>query len=74
VYFKIYSGVMERHAWHIRMCHNGDRFFRGTRIGAGDNSHVLVRRRVRDRDGTDRFVTRGFDTSTGEVCRVHAKI
>jgi hypothetical protein len=59
--------------WRVRLRHNGDVFFRGERT-ADDTGEFSVDRHVRDRSGTDRFVARAEDKSTGEVCRGTAKI
>jgi hypothetical protein len=74
VNFKLHTGVLARDDWRIRMYHNGDPFVRGIRKAAGDSGWVKVHRGVQDGNGTDRFVARAVDTSTGEVCRAHAKI
>lgn len=74
VRFEVHMGLQARDDWRIRMRHNGDPFFRGVRTATGDSGDVKVDRHVRDRNGTDKFVARGVDASTGEVCRAHAKI
>ena len=64
----------DRDVWRIRMRHNGDLFFRGTRWTRGDGGNLSVHDSVRDGNGADRFVVRGVDTSTGQVCRAGAEI
>lgn len=59
--------------WRVRMLHDGDVFFRGTRTADGDGEFE-VERRVADHSGTDRFVARARNTSTSEVCRGTASI
>src|SRR5512145_1734955 len=59
-------------AWGVRLRHDGDVFFQGTRTA--DSGDFSVDRRVRDGSGTDRFVARATDHSTNEVCRGTANI
>lgn len=59
--------------WHVRVRHDGDVFFRGTRTADGQGEFE-VDRRVTDRSGTDRFAARAVNTSTSEVCRGVASI
>jgi hypothetical protein len=59
--------------WGIRMRHDGDVFFRGTRT-ANSDGEFDVDRRVADHSGTDRFVARAHDRSTSEVCTGAASI
>ena len=74
VNFEIHMGPFGRDDWRIRIRHNRDLFFDGTRTATGDSGDVKVHRRVRDRNGIDRIVARGVDTSTGEVCRAAVEI
>jgi hypothetical protein len=60
--------------WRIRLRHNGNVFFRGTRETRGDDGSFEVERHVNDTTGTDRFVARSVNRSTGEVCRGSAAI
>jgi hypothetical protein len=74
VRFRVHEGFSgDRAGWRIRMRHNGDLFFRGTRRTRGDGGHLSVHDSVRDGNGADRFVVRGVDTSTRQVCRAHAE-
>lgn len=59
--------------WAIRLRHDGDVYFRGTRTADG-SGEFSVDRRVRDRSGTDRFHAGAIDRATSELCRGTAKI
>lgn len=59
--------------WGVRLLHDGDVFFRGTKT-ADDSGEFSVHQRVRDRSGTDRLTARARDRATGEVCGGTASI
>lgn len=61
-------------AWRVRMVHDGDVFFRGTRTTGGASGSFEIRRLVNDGTGTDTIVGRAVNLSTGEVCRGSASI
>ncbi len=60
--------------WRVRMLHNGSVFFRGTRVTKGASGSFEVRKLVNDAGGTDGFVAKARNTSTGETCRGTASI
>jgi hypothetical protein len=65
VRFRI-DNVANGHVWEIFLSDNGTRFFAGTRTSSGGD--VRVRKLTKDRSGTDRIKSYGYDRTTGEVC------
>ena len=57
--------------WRVRLRHDGSVFFRGVRETHGDDGSFEIERHVNDRGGTDRFVARSANTSTGKSDRSH---
>jgi hypothetical protein len=58
--------------WGVRLRHNGVVFFQDVKTAR--DGEFSVDRFVRDRIGTDRFIGRAIDRTTGEVCRGTAHI
>ncbi len=55
--------------WRVRILHDGEVAFRGTRTTAGASGSFTVRIRENDAAGVDRFVGRARNLSTDETCR-----
>jgi hypothetical protein len=55
--------------WRVRIVHDGDLAFGGTRTTGGASGSFEVRIVEPNASGTDTFVGRARNTSTGEVCR-----
>lgn len=55
--------------WRVRIRHDGELAFRGTRRTAGASGSFEVRIVEPDGSGRDRFVGRARNLSTDEVCR-----
>jgi hypothetical protein len=54
--------------WRVKLFHDGDRFFVGTRETAGASGSFTVRKVVGNHSGTDSFRARARNLSTDEVC------
>jgi hypothetical protein len=54
--------------WRVRIRHDGDLAFRGTRTTGGASGSFEVRIVENDNAGTDNFRARARNLSTGEVC------
>jgi hypothetical protein len=54
--------------WRVRILHDGDLAFRGTRTTGGASGSFEVRIVENDNSGTDNFRARARNVSTGEVC------
>jgi len=54
--------------WRVRIRHNGDLAFRGTRTTRGASGSFTVRIVEDDASGSDVFRARGRNLSTDEVC------
>lgn len=54
--------------WRVKILHDGDRVFRGTRTTGGASGSFEVRIVEDDAPGTDAFRARAKNQSTGEVC------
>ncbi|MGZ5291660.1 MAG: hypothetical protein ACXWX6_07470 [Actinomycetota bacterium] len=54
--------------WKVRIRHDGDLAFRGTRTTRGASGSFGVRIVENDGPGTDAFRAKARNTSTGEVC------
>jgi hypothetical protein len=54
--------------WRVRIRHDGDLAFRGTRTTGGASGSFEVRIVENDNSGTDNFRARARNVSTGEVC------
>jgi len=55
-------------SWNVRLNQNGNRIFAGTRVTQGPSGSFELKRRPNDAAGTDRFVARATNPSTGETC------
>jgi hypothetical protein len=60
--------------WRVRLFHDGNRFFAGTRTTAGASGSFEVRKVVDNRSGTDSFRARATNVASGEVCGGSASI
>jgi hypothetical protein len=60
--------------WRVKLAHNGNVFFRDVRTTHGDDGSFDVERYTRDAAGTDRYVGKAVNKSTGESCRGTAAI
>jgi hypothetical protein len=65
--FEVDSNVNGQ-SWNVRIKQNGDRIFSGTRVTQGPSGSFELTRRPNDTAGTDRFVARATNPSTGETC------
>jgi hypothetical protein len=65
--FEVDSNVNGQ-SWHVRIKQNGVRIFAGTRVTQGPSGSFDMTRRPNDSVGTDRFVARATNPSTGETC------
>jgi hypothetical protein len=54
--------------WRVRLFHDGNRFFVGTRQTAGASGSFEVRQVVANHAGTDSFRARATNLASGEVC------
>ena len=59
---------MNGQSWNVRIKQNGNRIFTGTRVTQGPSGSFDLTRRPNDSAGTDRFVARATNPSTGETC------
>ena len=55
-------------SWNVRILQNGSRIFTGTRVTHAPSGSFSLVRRPNDSAGTDRFVARATNPSTGETC------
>jgi hypothetical protein len=55
-------------SWNVRIKQNGSRIFTGSRLTHAPSGSFELRRRPNDSAGTDRFVARATNPSTGETC------
>ena len=65
--FEVDSNVNGQ-SWNVRIKQNGNRIFTGTRVTQGPSGSFELKRRPNDMAGTDRFVARATNPSTGETC------
>ena len=65
--FEVDSNVNGQ-SWNVRIKQNGSRIFTGTRVTQGPSGSFSLKRRPNDSAGTDRFVARATNPSTGETC------
>jgi len=54
--------------WRVKLFHDGNRFFVGTRTTAGASGSFEVRKVEPNHSGTDSFRARAVNQATGEVC------
>ena len=71
--FEVKQGVVGDQ-WRVKLVHDGDVFFRDLRTTHDEDGSFDVERRTNDAAGTDRFVGKAVNKSTGEVCRGTAAI
>lgn len=71
--FEVDQGVVGDR-WRVKLVHDGNVFFRDVRMTHGDDGSFDVERRTDDAAGTDRFIGKAVNESTGEVCRGTAAI
>lgn len=55
-------------SWNVRIKQNGSRIFTGSRVTHAPSGSFELRRRPSDSAGTDLFVARATNPSTGETC------
>ena len=60
--------------WRVRLFHDGNRFFVGTRTTAGASGSFTVRKVVGNHSGTDSFRARATNLASGETCGGSASI
>jgi hypothetical protein len=60
--------------WRVRLFHDGNRFFVGTRTTAGASGSFTVRKVVGNHAGTDSFRARATNLASGETCGGSASI
>jgi len=60
--------------WRVKLSHNGDRFFSGTRTTQAPSGSFELRKLTNDAAGTDTIRARARNLSTGEVCTATASI
>ena len=65
--FEVDSNVNGQ-SWNVRIKQNGNRIFSGTRVTQGPSGSFELERHPNDAAGTDRFVARATNPSTGETC------
>jgi len=56
-------------SWKVRLFHDGNRFFKGTRVTGGASGSFDIERKVNNHQGVDRFRARARNVRTDEVCR-----
>jgi len=54
--------------WRVRLKHDGNRYFRGTRVTRGRSGSFDIERKVSNNQGVDRFRARARNLRTDEVC------
>jgi hypothetical protein len=60
--------------WHVKLFHDGNRIFAGTRQTQAPSGSFEVRVRANNTAGTDSFRGRATNAATGEVCGGSASI
>jgi len=60
--------------WRVKLFHNGDRFFTGTRTTQAPSGSFELRKVVDNAAGTDTVRARARNLSTNEVCTATASI
>jgi len=58
--------------WRVTLKHDGNRFFRGTRVTGGRSGSFDIERKVANHQGVDRFRARARNLRTDEICRGRA--
>ena len=54
--------------WRVKLFHDGNRFFKGTRVTGGASGSFDIERKVSNHQGVDRFRARARNLRTDEVC------
>lgn len=54
--------------WRVRLKHDGNRYFRGTRVTRGRSGSFEIERKVANHQGVDRFRARARNLRTDELC------
>jgi hypothetical protein len=54
--------------WRVKLWHDGNRFFKGTRMTGGASGSFEIERKVNNHQGVDRFRARARNIRTDEVC------
>ena len=67
VEFEVDSNVNGQN-WNVRIKQNGARIFQGVRTTHGPSGSFEIERHPNDQAGTDRFMARATNASTGETC------
>jgi hypothetical protein len=60
--------------WRVKLFHNGDQFFSGTRTTQAPSGSFELRKLTNDAAGTDTIRARARNLSTDEVCTASASI
>ena len=55
--------------WRVRLFHDGNRYFKGTRVTGGRSGSFDIERKVNNHAGVDRFRARARNLRTDEVCQ-----
>jgi len=55
--------------WRVRLFHDGNRFFKGTRVTGGRSGSFDIERKVNNHAGVDRLRASARNLRTDEVCR-----
>jgi len=54
--------------WRVKLKHDGNRYFKGTRVTRGRSGSFDIERKVSNHQGVDRFRARARNLRTDEVC------
>ena len=54
--------------WRVKLFHDGNRFFTGTRTTGGASGSFTVRKVVANHNGTDLFKAKAVNQASGETC------
>jgi len=54
--------------WRVKLWHDGNRFFKGTRVTGGRSGSFDIERKVNNHSGVDTFRARARNLRTDEVC------
>jgi hypothetical protein len=54
--------------WRVKLFHDGNRFFTGTRTTGGASGSFTVRQVVANHSGTDSFKAKAVNLASGETC------
>jgi len=73
VEYEVDSNVVGQ-TWRVRLFHNGNRIFAGSRVTQAPSGSFTVRVLATNPAGTDSFKGRATNAATGEVCVGRASI